>query len=372
MDDKARIIVNDNTWQFQGNWDIENIADVLNGLSSLPWHQCKNVTLSAKEINKLDSAGALLLQDIFSLFKTHKIDFQKKDFNESQEALLALVEKKEGQSGDSHQSKKNPFPFFHWLGFKTVMQAKQIDGYMVLFGQICVAFFKALLRPSLFEFKSITRGVEVMGFQALTIVALLSFLIGVVLAYQMGIQLETYGASIYIAYICGVAILREFGPLISAIIVAGRTSSSFTAQIGSMKVREEIDAMKTMGFSPVQLLVLPKIIALMIAFPLLVFCADIFGVIGSMIMAKLQLGISYIDFLHHFKTSVGIQQFVLGMLKAPFFAFIIAMVGCYQGFQVQFSANSVGLKTTTSVVQAIFLIIVADAIFSVIYTWLGV
>ena len=166
------------------------------------------------------------------------------------------------------------------------------------------------------------------------------------------------------------AIFREFAPLITAIIVAGRTSSSFTAQIGSMKINEEIDALYTMGLSPIELIVVPKVLGILIIFPLLIFWADMFSTLGAMLMSKFMLHVGYIDFLSRLQESVGLKQMMLGLYKAPAFAILIALVGCFQGFQVEASADSVGSQTTKSVVQALFLIIIADATFSVVYSWL--
>ena len=187
----------------------------------------------------------------------------------------------------------------------------------------------------------------------------------------MGLQLETYGANIFIAYLSGMAIFREFAPLITAIIVAGRTSSAFTAQLGSMKINEEIDALLTMGLSPTELLVLPKVIGLLLVFPLLIFWADVFSILGAMLMSKSMLDVGYVDFLQRLKATVGLDQLMLGLYKAPAFAILIALVGCFQGFRVESTADSLGSQTTKSVVQALFLIIIADAIFSIAYSWLG-
>lgn len=371
MREKALIEVSKGVCSLSGSWDVDNIEELVMAFPRISWPQETSVSLDASKITNLDSAGAILLSNVLETLKKNTVQIKDDNFSTQQKAMLSLVDSKMDHSSFKPKAKQKR-SFFYWLGFESVAQLKQLDGFIILLGQISRAFFNALIRPSLFEIKTIVKTVEITGFQALGIVAMLSFLIGVVLAYQMGIQLETYGASIYIAYVCGIALLREFAPLITAIIVAGRTSSSYTAQIGSMKIREEIDAIKTMGLSPVQLLVLPKILGLLISFPLLIFCSDLFGVFGSMVMAKGQLGITYADFLAHFKESVGFKQFFLGMVKAPFFAFIIAMVGCYQGFRVESSANSVGLQTTKSVVQSIFLIIVADAFFSILYTWMGV
>lgn len=220
-----------------------------------------------------------------------------------------------------------------------------------------------------FQLPSIVSNINSAGIQALPIVGLLAFLIGIVLAYQMGLQLQTYGANIFIAYLSGLAIFREFGPLITAIIVAGRTSSAFTAQIGSMKINEEVDALKTMGLSPTELLVMPKVLALLFVFPLLIFWADLFSILGALYMSKWMLNVSYSDFLLRLKDTVGLDQLMLGLYKAPAFALLISLVGCFQGFRVE--ADTIGSQTTKSVVQALFLIIIADAIYSIIYSWLN-
>lgn len=238
-------------------------------------------------------------------------------------------------------------------------------------GDLSLKFCEAIGHWRRFRLPSIISNIYSAGLQALPIVALLSFLIGVVLAYQMGLQLETYGANIFIAYLSGMAIFREFGPLITAIIVAGRTSSAYTAQLGSMKINEEIDALLTMGLSPTELLVLPKVIGLLLVFPLLIFWSDVFSIMGSMLMSKSMLSIGYEDFLQRLKSSVGLEQFMLGLYKAPAFAVLIALVGCFQGFRVESTADSLGSQTTKSVVQALFLIIIADAAFSVAYSWMG-
>jgi phospholipid/cholesterol/gamma-HCH transport system permease protein len=192
-----------------------------------------------------------------------------------------------------------------------------------------------------------------------------------VLAYQLGTQLKNYGANAFIVNLIGEAVFREFGPLITAIIGAGRTSSAITAQIGTMKINSEIDALKTMGFSPFDILVIPRVIAALIAFPLLMVWADIFGVLGGMIMTKAYFGMQYWDFLGRFKSVIQVKVLMIGLSKGPTMGLIIALVGCFQGFQVTQTADSVGIQTTKSVVQAIFLIIIVDAIYALIYSKLG-
>jgi phospholipid/cholesterol/gamma-HCH transport system permease protein len=184
-------------------------------------------------------------------------------------------------------------------------------------------------------------------------------------------QLRQYGANIFVADLVGLSMLREFAPLITAIIVAGRSGSAYAAQIGTMAVTEEIDAMRTIGIEPHELLVLPKILALMVALPLLAVFADVLGVLGGMVMAKTQLGVGFGEFMDRFAKAVSITSYLVGIGKAPVFAAIIAVVGCFQGFRTQGGADSVGRQTTRSVVQSIFLVIVADALFSVAFSVLN-
>lgn len=187
-------------------------------------------------------------------------------------------------------------------------------------------------------------------------------------AYQGADQLRQYGANIYVADLVGLSMLREFAPLITAIIIAGRSGSAYAAQIGTMSVTEEIDAMRTLGIAPLELLVLPKIIALLIVLPLLTLFADLLGVFGGMIMARSQLGVGFGEFLDRFVTAVSVSAYLTGIGKAPVFAAIIAIIGCFQGFRTHGGADSVGRQTTRSVVQSIFLVIVADALFSVAFS----
>ena len=193
-----------------------------------------------------------------------------------------------------------------------------------------------------------------------------------VVAYQLGVQLRIYGANAYMVDLSGVAILREFSPLIASVIIAGRTSTSFAALLGTMKVNEELDALQTMGLSPVERLVIPKVLGLLIALPLLVVWGDIFGVFGSMVICKSMASINFHAFLERFKAEVAIKHLYIGLVKTPIFALIIAGIGCYQGFQAEGSAQSVGERTTKAAVQAIFLIILADGLFSILFNWMDI
>jgi phospholipid/cholesterol/gamma-HCH transport system permease protein len=353
-----------------GAWSVMDVGHVVKQFTATTLPKAQKVKINAKDISHFDSAGALTLIQCIDELKRRDNQVELIDFSERQRQLLDLIT-------DKHDAitYKIPAPekenLFYQLGKESEKKLRQVDGLVVLIGDLATRAFDAFGNWRRFQFPSIMSNLDSTGVKALPILALLSFLIGVVLAYQMGLQLTTYGANSFIAYLSGMAIFREFAPLITAIIVAGRTSSAFTAQLGSMKVNEEIDALLTMGLSPTEHLVLPKVIGLLITFPLLIFWSDIFSILGSMFMAKNMLGISFIDFLERLRDSVGISQFRLGLYKAPAFALIVALVGCFQGFRVEAGTeNNIGSQTTKSVVQSLFLIIIADAIYSIIYSWM--
>ncbi|WED42406.1 MlaE family ABC transporter permease [Legionella cardiaca] len=357
-----------NTYLCEGNWSVLHLDGLLQRFDATSLPETETITISGERLKQFDSAGALtLLQCIKTLKdKDKKIELTK--FEENQEALLELVEEKK----ETLDYKPPPPPkpnVFARVGMETIEKLKQLDGFIILLGDLSSKIFESFGHWRRFQLPSIVSNVNSAGIQALPIVGLLGFLIGIVLAYQMGLQLKTYGANIFIAYLSGLAIFREFGPLITAIIVAGRTSSAFTAQIGSMKINEEVDAIKTMGLSPTELLVMPKVIALFFVFPLLIFWADFFSILGALFMSKWMLNVSYSDFMIRLRDTVGLDQLLLGLYKAPAFAILISLVGCFQGFRVE--ADTIGSQTTKSVVQALFLIIVADAAYSIIYSWLN-
>ena len=256
------------------------------------------------------------------------------------------------------------------IGQKTIAGAAQIAEVLRFIGETAVALAKSVLQPQRIRWRPILFNIRTAGFDALPIVGLLSFLLGIVVAYQGADQLRQYGANIFVVDLVGLSMLREFAPLMTAIIIAGRSGSAYAAQIGTMAVTEEIDALQTLGISPQELLVLPKVIALIIAMPLLTVFADVLGVLGGMLMARQLLDVGFIEFLDRFVKAVSPTAFMIGIGKAPVFAAIIAMVGCYQGFRTKGGADSVGRQTTRSVVQAIFLVIVADALFSIAFSML--
>jgi phospholipid/cholesterol/gamma-HCH transport system permease protein len=244
--------------------------------------------------------------------------------------------------------------------------------FLNFIGNLAVVAARVLLRPWRVRWAQVVKELQAAGVNALPIVGLLTFLIGIVIAYQGGMVLRDYGANIYVADIVGLSTVRELAPLITAIIVAGRTGSAYTAQIGTMMVTEEVDALRSMGIAPMEILVLPKLIALVIALPLLTVFADVMGLLGGMIMAQSMLNLNPVTFLSRLAEALTLDSYLSGVGKAPVFAGIISAVGCFQGFRVFGSAGSVGRQTTVSVVQSIFLVIIVDAAFSVAFSKLGI
>lgn len=252
-----------------------------------------------------------------------------------------------------------------------VLQRKQdavIQGLAFL-GETTVTFGRSLLQPRSIRWRALLRVIELDGVRALPITGLLTFLVGIVIAYQGAEQLRKFGTNIFIVDLVGISLVREISPLIVAILIAGRSGSAYAAEIGTMKVTEELDAVRTLGISPINLLVLPRSLALVIALPLLTVYADVLGIFGGMLVATSQLNVSFTEFLARFEEAVAVRHFLIGLAKAPFFAMIIAMVGCYQGLQIRGGVDDVGRHTTIAVVQSIFLVIVFDAICSVLTNW---
>lgn len=357
------------SFQCSGAWSVLALGSLAPQFKNSELPKSQKITINGESISAFDSAGALAMMKCIDELKQNENQVELINFSSQHHQLLDLIESKKDNL-TYHVPDPPKEGILYQIGKESENKMHQVDGLIILVGDLSTRFFEALGYWRRFQLPSIISVIDSAGLKALPIVALLSFLIGVVLAYQMGLQLATYGANIFIAYLSGMAIFREFAPLITAIIIAGRTSSAFTAQIGSMKINEEVDALLTMGLSPTELLVMPKVLGLLIVFPLLIFWSDLFSILGAMIMSQNMLGVGFDDFLHRLRNTVGLSQMMLGLYKAPVFALLIALVGCFQGFRVEASADSIGSQTTRSVVQSLFLIIIADAAFSVVYSWM--
>lgn len=318
-----------------------------------------DIHFDISKLKALDLSSAWQLKKIqFKLSEAHKsIQFIASD---KQNILLNLIENP--IQNISAAQEKN---FLEKLQKDFIGSSQQLLAYIYFIGQMVILNGLILIKHARWRLTAFFDVVERAGWKTLPIIALLSFMIGVVITYQMGLQLRNYGANIFIVDFLGLAILREFGCLLTAIMVAGRTGSAFTAEIGMMKVNQEIDALKTMAVSPEEILLFPKIIGLICVLPLLTIWANVFGILGGMMMAKQMLGITTYDFLKRFAYAIPLRALLIGIGKAPVFGFLIGSIACLCGMQVKNNVDSVSRQTTQSVVLSIFFVIVFDALFSI-------
>jgi phospholipid/cholesterol/gamma-HCH transport system permease protein len=257
------------------------------------------------------------------------------------------------------------------LGEWVVEVGRTLVGLLGFFGATLIGFANLFHHPKRFRLNSVVQRFDVVGVRALGIIGLMSFLIGIVIAQQGAVQLAQFGAEVYTINLIGRITVRELGTLMTAIMVAGRSGSAFAAQIGTMKITEEIDAMRTIGVSPIEALVIPRMIASVVMMPLLAFWAMIASLLGGGLFVWLVLGIPPLTYIKLLQEVVPITDLYIGLIKAPVFGFIIALSGCFQGMLVEGDSEAVGLRTTTAVVQSIFLVIVLDAIFAVFFSSIG-
>jgi len=350
-------------WTLSGSWTVR-------GLGALPRTLAKQIcesgtiVLDGSQLAEIDSAGAWVLQ---RWLRKHAVAATPCAWPPRMQVLMKLTGEQKDE-GLPQAPKSSPLA---GLGQHSVAAMQQALLLLHFLGEVAVTALGLLAHPHRIRWRTVLHHIQIDGFDALPIIGLTSFLLGVVVAYQGADQLRHYGANVFVVDLIGYAMLREFSPLISAIIIAGRSGSAYAAQIGTMVVTEEIDAMRTIDIDPIELLVLPKILALLIALPLLTVFADLTGVFGGMVMARSQLDIGFHEFIDRFGQDMHGATLLIGIGKSLVFALVIAVIGCFQGFRTHGSADSVGRQTTQSVVQSIFLVIVADGIFSVAFSMLG-
>jgi len=352
-----------------GRWTVAGIVGLERRIDGLRWPTAGEVAIDASAIAALDTAGAWLLQRTVRDLEARGLAIRVVGLRPEFRALADLIGSRAVATAAGVPARRQGV--LESFGRKAFGEAREVIDFLAFVGETFTALWRSILQPRRIRWRAILHNIETAGFDALPITGLLSFLLGVVIAYQGADQLQRFGANIYVADLVGIAMLRELSPLMTAIIVAGRSGSAYTAQIGTMKVTEEIDALRTVGVVPQELLVLPKMLALVVVLPLLTVYTDITGVLGGMLMARTQLGLSYRVFLDRLDQAIVMSTYLTGIFKAPVFAMVIALVGCHRGFETQGSADSVGRQTTISVVQAIFLVIVIDALFSVIFNLLN-
>ncbi len=365
----ADVLLSGSTVHCTGRWTAQTLGRVERGLAQFVWPS-GSIRFDLTALDECDTVGAWVLYRSTRDLRARGRQVSLDGADTATARLLALVEAKSA-TADAAMERESP-NLFEDIGRATWQQFVNYGDFMAFIGETATTAARACIKPSRIRWRRIVLELQVAGVNALPIVGLLAFLLGIVIAYQGGTVLQDYGANIFIVDIVGLSMVRELAPLITAIIVAGRTGSAYTAQIGTMLVTEEIDALRSIGISPQELLVLPKVIALVIALPLLTVYADVMGLIGGMVTSSSMLGLSPASFVNRLGEAVSMNSFLTGIGKAPVFATVIALVGCFQGFQAFGSADGVGRQTTISVVQSIFLVIVIDAAFSIAFNHLGI
>jgi phospholipid/cholesterol/gamma-HCH transport system permease protein len=352
-----------------GSWTARGLGADEDGLITVKKQTAPTTTIDCQQLTALDTAGAWALNNLLQNLRQDGVAVRTQGLRPEFKKMLELVAQHVAETAaKSAPAGVLPPGRLSRIGQGTLLALDQAGALLGFVGEAAMALVKSLAQPRRIRWRPILYNIRTAGFDALPIVGLLSFLLGVVVAYQGANQLRQYGANIFVADLVGLSMVREFAPLMTAIIIAGRSGSAYAAQIGTMAVTEEIDAMRTIGIVPMELLVLPKVVALVIALPLLTVFSDVLGVLGGMVMARVQLGVGYGEFVDRLSKAVSVSSYVIGVGKAPVFAVIIAVVGCFQGFRTQGGPDSVGRQTTRSVVQSIFLVIVADALFSIAFS----
>jgi phospholipid/cholesterol/gamma-HCH transport system permease protein len=355
-----------------GSWIISEARRLDPVLRGLDAEGSANVEIDCAALERLDTVGAWLLLRTKRILEHRGSTVQPVNVRPEYRALVHTID---------HECRAPPveLPRRHTLTrqlerigrglWHALHQGYELTGF---FGLVVFETVATILQPRRLRLVALVHQMEETGLNALPIVGLLSFLVGIVFAYQGADQLREFGAELLTVNLLGIGFLRELGGLLAAIIVAGRSGSAFTAQIGTMKVSEELDAIQISGLNVVEVLVLPRLLGLMLTLPLLTFYSNAMGLIGGAATCYFDLGITLPAFLHQLQTAVVGWTFWVGLIKAPVFAFIIALAGCHQGFEVERNASGVGRHTTQAVVESIFLVIVADAAFSITFSWLGI
>lgn len=349
------------TLRLGGAWILANAA-AIEELMAGKRPQAHEVDATA--LARLDSAGALFLN---RLLQALKLDRSALHLSPAHRPLMDYIDEVNATPLPHKRKELGFVRAVGRLGYSVQDSFKEIMALIGFLGLTLTTLFKVVIRPARLRITPTVFHMEAVGVDAMPLVALLSFLVGSVLAFLGANILRDFGAEVYVVEMVSYAFLREFGVLLTAIILAGRTASAFTAQIGAMQSREEIDAIRTLGLDPIELLVIPRLLALLIMMPLLTFIATCSGILGGAVVSDLTLGISYEQFFNRLNDTIEIRHFWVGMTKAPIFAVVIALIGCLEGFQTQGTAQSVGERTTSSVVQCISLVILLDAIAAIFF-----
>lgn len=346
-----------------GDWRLAHLVGLDHALAGHAWPEGGHITLDGSALTGLDSAGLML---IHNRLKAAGIAWSGVELVGLDPERLELVRLVTGRLDAEAPAAPGKHSFLAGIGHAVSRAAEELPGVLALLGQISEGLVDLLRRPAGFRMREFFVQLGAVGLGAIPIVAMMTYLIGVVFAYLLGIQIEKYGANIFIVDGVSLAIARELSPMLVAILVAGRSGAAFTAQIGAMKVTEEIDAIATLGLSPVKVLVLPRLFAILVAMPLLAFFGDLMGVLGSASVAAAQLDITFPTFFSRMRDVLPLDTVTYGLSKTPAFAAAIAFIACRNGFAVSRDARSVGERTTATVVVSLMAVILINALYAIL------
>ncbi|MDI9245287.1 ABC transporter permease [Marinobacter sp. CHS3-4] len=373
MSSAGELKVEGNRLVLSGNWTLPHYADLRSRISAVHIDTSSVFDkTNLEEIDQLDTAGASLLVELFGVRGIKQlISTDAAMSRERRDMINIVIQSLDNDATPESQAGFDVRVSLARMGRRIVHAVNQL---MLLIGfggqliEICLAIF---WQPRRWRVTSFVAHLHQTGLNALPIVALLSFLVGAVVAFLGATVLEDFGATIYTVNLVAFSFLREFGVMLAAILVAGRTASAYTAQIGSMKANEEVDAIRTLGLSPMELLVVPRVMAMVVALPILALTGMVSGIVGGSLVCIVSLDIALPQILHILQERIGVIHFYVGISKAPVFAFVIAMIGCLEGFKTRGSAQSVGEHTTSAVVQSIFMVILLDSIAAIFFMEMG-
>ena len=366
----VKVSIEDDVLKFSGQLLIDTVELAQQTMQRTNVNAVSSLDIAS--LSRMDTAGAWLLVDHQRRSARQGTSPEIIGASPEQAQLIETVRHSMAPEEQRVQPVLTLADRFEGYGRKVVRGYKMTVELVSFLGQVIAKLGSIIRHPSRLRLTSVVHHCQEIGVSAVPIVALMSFLIGVVLAFQGSAQLRQFGAEVFVVDLIAISILRELGILLTSIIVAGRSGSAFTAAIGSMKMREEIDAMRTLGLDPVTILVVPRVLALVLMLPALGLIANISGLVGGALMSWIELGVSPAVFQSRLVSNTDVWHFAVGMIKAPFFAVIIGIIGCYQGMKVGGDAESLGRLTSASVVLSIFMVIVVDAMFSIFFAVVGV
>lgn len=329
----------------------------------------QKLSVDLSRVEYLDSAGALGLLQLEDKAKANSIPFQFVNMTDEAERIMGLINRKALTTKPLISDKMSGNPM-EWVGESSLKIFNDFVSVITFLGDLLVALVYSLFHPRSIRWEDVNFYMKRAGVDGLPIVGLISFLLGLIIAFMSSLQLKQFGANIYVASLVSVAMVSELGPIMTAIIVAGRSGSAFAAEIGTMKVNEEVDALMTMGFNPIQFLAVPKVLAAMASVPILTLYSDLFGIGGGLVVGVLGLDLTAHTYIQETMNVISITSIIKSLIKSLVFAVLISGIGCQRGFQVRGGAEAVGASTTSAVVAGIFLIIVTDSAFAIIFTYI--